>query len=60
MREQKYHFVFDEFERSIILQSLNELRNRLLSEGRYTDTVDELFIQFANAKKQKFKIKLTK
>lgn len=59
MREQKYHLVFYEFERSIILQSLNELRNRLLSERRYTDTVYELFIQFANAKKKKFKIKLT-
>lgn len=59
MREQKYHLVFDEFERSIILRSLNELRNRLLSEGRYTDAVDELFIQFANTKKKKFKIKLT-
>lgn len=59
MREQKYHLVFDEFERSIILRSLNELRNRLLSKGRYTDAVDELFIQFANAKKKKFKIKLT-
>lgn len=59
MREQKYYLVFDEFERRIILRSLNELRSRLLSEGRYTDAVDELFIQFANAKKKKFKIKLT-
>lgn len=32
MREQKYNLVFDEFERGIILRSLNELRNRLLLE----------------------------
>ncbi len=56
MREQKYYLVFDEFERGIIIRSLNELRNRLLSEGRYTDVVDELLIKFANAKKKKFKI----
>ena len=34
MREQNYYLVFDEIERGIILRSLNELRNRLLSEGR--------------------------
>lgn len=56
MREQKYYLVFDEIERGIILRSLNELRNRLLSEGKYTDVVDELLIKFANAKKKKFKI----
>ena len=56
MREQKYYLVFDEFERGIIIRSLNELQNRLLSEGRYTDAVDELLIKFVNAKKKKFKI----
>ena len=56
MREQKYYLVFDEFERGIIIRSLNELRNRLLLEGRYTDAVDELLIKFVNAKKRKFKI----
>ncbi len=56
MREQKYYLVLNEFERGIIIRSLNELRNRLLSEDRYTDTVDELLIKFANAKKRKFKI----
>lgn len=56
MKEQKYYLVFDEIERGIILRSLNELRNRLLSEGRYTDAIDELLIKFASAKKKKFKI----
>ena len=59
MREKKYYLVFDEIERGIILRSLNELRNRLLLEDRYTDAVDEVLIRFANAKKKKFKIKLT-
>ena len=59
MREQKYYLVFDEIERGIILRSLNELRNRLLLEGRYTDAVDELLIRFENAKKKKFEIRVT-
>lgn len=28
-------------------------------EGRYADAVDELLIKFINAKKKKFKIKIT-
>lgn len=56
MREQKYYLVFDEVERGIILRSLNKLHNRLPSEGRCTDAVDELLIKFVNAKKKKFKI----
>lgn len=59
MREQKCYLVFDKIERGIILRSLNELRNRLISEGRYTEAVDELLVKFANAKKRKFKIKIT-
>lgn len=42
MREQNYYLVFDELEGGVIIRSLNELRNRLLSEGRYTDAVNEL------------------
>lgn len=56
MREQKYYLVFDEIERRVILRSLDEFRNCLLSEGRYTDAVDELLIKFVNTKKKKFKI----
>lgn len=56
MREQKYYLVFDEFERRIILRSLNELRSRLLSEGRYTDAVDELFIQLQMRRKRNSKL----
>ena len=59
MRDQKYFLVFDEIERGVILQSLNKLCNQLISEGKYTDAVDELPVKFANAKKKKFKIKIT-
>ena len=35
---------FTEDETKILIIALNELRNRLISEGRYTDAVDELII----------------
>lgn len=32
-------------ERIIIFNALNEFRNKLIKEGRYTDPVDELIIK---------------
>lgn len=54
--KEKYYIVLDEYERRIIINSLNELRNRLITNGRYTDAVDELLLKIINAKKKKFKV----
>lgn len=59
MQNQKYYIAVDEYERRIIISSLNNLRNKLIAEGRYTDAVDELIVKFAKAPIQKFKIKRT-
>ena len=59
MRSQKYYIAIDKKERRIILNALNELRNRLLAEGRYTDAVDDVLIKVVNAPIRKFKIKIT-
>ena len=52
----KYYIVLNEYERRIIINSMNELRNRLIAKGRYTDAVDELLLKIINAKKKKFKV----
>ena len=54
--KEKYSIVLNEYERKIIINSLNELRNRLIANGRYTDAVDELLLKIINAKKKKFKV----
>ena len=59
MRKQKYYLAIDDYERNVIINSLNNLRNKLISDGRYTDAVDELIIKFAHAPLKKFKIKMT-
>ena len=59
MQKQKYYIAVDEYERRIIINSLNKLRNKLIAEGRYTDAVDELIIKFAHAPIKKFRIKMT-
>ena len=41
----------------MIVGSLIELRNRLISEGKYTDVIDELLVKFMNAKVKRIKVK---
>ena len=40
MKNTKYHVYINSEERRLLLSSLNDLRNRLIAEGRYTDLVD--------------------
>ena len=46
MFKPKYKFTYDEIR--IIVMALVELKKQLISEGRYTDAVDELLIRFVD------------
>lgn len=46
MFTKKIKMRFTNEELKIIIEALNSMRNRLLSEGRYTVAVDELLIKF--------------
>ena len=52
----KYHVYLNYEERRLVIKSLNDLRNRLISEGKYTDLIDEVLAKVANAKIKKMKI----
>jgi hypothetical protein len=54
--KEKYYIVLEEYERRMIINNLNELRNRLIADGRYTEAVDEILLKIINAKKKKFKV----
>jgi ribosomal 50S subunit-associated protein YjgA (DUF615 family) len=54
--KQKYYLALSTEEWRLMIHCLNNFRNRLISEGRYTDAVDELLIKVANAKVKKFRI----
>ena len=53
----KYHIYLTDEERRVVINSLIDLRNDLISRGKYTDIIDELIIKFTNAKVKKIKIK---
>ena len=43
--KQKYHLAIDDAERRLLIGSLNDLRSKLITEGRYTDAVDEVLLK---------------
>ena len=53
----KYHIYLTGEERIAVVNSLIDLRNDLISRGKYTDIIDELIIKFTKAKVKKIKIK---
>ena len=57
MKNPKYHLYLTSDERRIVINSLIDLRNDLISRGKYTDIIDELLITFTKAKVKKIKVK---
>lgn len=39
--KQKYYLLLNDQERRFVIESLNQLRNKLIVDGKYTDAVDE-------------------
>ena len=54
-REKVLH-LFDGLERGTMVNCLNEMRTRLISEGKYHDAVDDLIIKIIDAPIKKFKV----
>ncbi|MBQ2997394.1 MAG: hypothetical protein IJN12_00975 [Clostridia bacterium] len=50
MMEKKYRIVLDDSEWKIVINALNDLRNSLIRQGRYTDAVDNIMIKVINTK----------
>ena len=56
MRDKKYYIALDDFERRVVVNCLNEMRNNLIAKGKYTDAVDEVLLKIIDAKQKKFKV----
>ena len=56
MRDKKYFIALDDFERRMIVNCLNVMRNSLITNGKYTDAVDEALLKIIGAKRKKFKV----
>ena len=57
MRKPKYHLYLTHDEHRTVINSLICLKNNLISQGKYTDAVDELIVKLTKAKDKRIKIK---
>ena len=48
--EKKYRIVLNDYEWKIVINALNDFRNSLIQQDRYTDAVDDIMIKVINAK----------
>ena len=48
--EKKCYIILDDYEWEIVINALNDFRNSLIQQGRYTDAVDDIMIKVINAK----------
>ena len=58
MKELKYHIYLTNEERSEVLKALIDLKNSIISQGRYTDALDEIIIKLSYARKKVYKGKI--
>ena len=54
--KQKYYLALNDQERRFVIESLNQLRNKIITNGKYTDAVDEVLLKIIGAKRKKFKV----
>jgi len=47
MRVKKYYLYLTDTEWRVMLLALNEMRSKLIAQGRYPDVVDEIIMKMA-------------
>ena len=52
----KFYFYLTDDEKSLIIESLISKKNALISDGKYTDGVDDVLLKILRSKKKKVKI----
>ena len=56
MKEKKYYIALDNFERRVVVNCMNEMRNKLIADGKYTDALDEVLLKIIRSKQKKLKV----
>ena len=45
MKEKKYYIALDDFERRVVVNCMNEMRNSFIEVGKRTDALDEVLLK---------------
>ena len=56
MKEKKYCIALDDFEKRVVVNCMNEMRNKLIADGKYTDALDDVLLKIIRSKQKKLKV----
>ena len=56
MKEKKYYIALDDFERRVVVNCMNDMRNTLITNGKHTDALDEVLLKVIHSKQKKLKV----
>lgn len=56
MKQKDNPIYLDKQERSQVIQSLVDLKNTLIAQGKYTDAVDDVLIKITKARKKRIAV----
>ncbi len=56
MKEKKYYIALDNFERRVVVNCMNEMRNQFIADGKHTDVLDEVLLKVIHSKQKKLKV----
>ena len=56
MKEKKYYIALDDFERRVVVNCMNEMRNKLIADGKYNEALDEVLLKVIRSKQKKLKV----
>ena len=56
MKNNKFHIYLSDAVRTQVIQTLIEMKNSLLEQGKYTDAVDDVLLKLTKAKRKHLKV----
>ena len=56
MKENKYYIALDDFERRVVVNCMNDMRNTLIANRKHIDVLDEVLLKVIHSKQKKLKI----
>ena len=56
MKEKKYYIALDDFERRVVVNCMNKMRNKLIADGKHTNALDEVLLKVIHSKQKKLKV----
>ena len=56
MKNNRFHIYLSEAERTQVIQTLIDMKNTLIAQGKYTDAVDDVLLKLTKAKKKRLQV----